>query len=100
MSWPTGYLWGVSTSAHQFDGNNVASDYWAFEHLDVTLFAEPSGDAPNSHHLWRSDVALAAELGFTAYHHPAPSSGTRPPSASSRSTGAPSPDRPNRALTI
>jgi hypothetical protein len=49
-SWPPGFLWGVSTSGHQYDGNNVASDYWALEHLDVPLFAEPSGDALNSYH--------------------------------------------------
>jgi beta-glucosidase/6-phospho-beta-glucosidase/beta-galactosidase len=67
VPWPPGFLWGVSTSGHQYDGNNVASDYWALEHLDVPLFTEPSGDALNSYHLWPRDMALAAELGFTAY---------------------------------
>ena len=67
LSWPPGFLWGVGTSAHQNDGNNVASDYWAVEHLDGSEFVEPSGDALNSYHLWPQDVALAAELGFTAY---------------------------------
>jgi beta-glucosidase len=66
-SWPPGFLWGVSTSGHQYDGNNVASDYWALEHLAVPLFTESSGDALNSYHLWPRDMALAAELGFTAY---------------------------------
>jgi beta-glucosidase len=65
--WPEGFLWGVSTSAHQYDGNNVASDYWAIEHLDVPAFAEPSGDALNSYHLWPDDMRLAADLGFSGY---------------------------------
>jgi beta-glucosidase len=66
-SWPADFLWGVGTSAHQNDGNNVASDYWAIEHRDGSPFVEPSGDALNSYHLWPHDMALAAELGFTAY---------------------------------
>jgi len=66
-SWPAGFLWGVSTSAHQYDGNNVASDYWEIEHMDLPIFAEPSGDALNSYWLWPQDMALAAKLGFTGY---------------------------------
>jgi beta-glucosidase len=66
-TWPERFIWGVSTSAHQYDGNNVASDYWAIEHLGVPVFAEPSGDALNSYHLWRDDMRLAADLGFTGY---------------------------------
>jgi beta-glucosidase len=67
QSWPAGFLWGVSTSAHQYDGNNVASDYWEIEHMDLPIFAEPSGDALNSYWLWPQDMALAAKLGFTGY---------------------------------
>ena len=66
-TWPAGFLWGVSTSPHQYDGNNVASDYWAIEHLGIPIFAEPSGDALNSYHLWPEDMRLAADLGFTGY---------------------------------
>ena len=31
------------------------------------MFPVPSGDALNSYHLWRDDMRLAAELGFTGY---------------------------------
>jgi beta-glucosidase len=45
----------------------VASDYWELENLGLPVFAEPSGDALNSYHLWRDDIDLAAELGFSAF---------------------------------
>lgn len=64
---PDGFLWGVSTSAHQYDGNNVASDYWEVENLDLPVFTEPSGDALDSHRRWREDIELAAGLGFNSY---------------------------------
>ena len=28
---PDGFLWGSATSAHQVEGNNVHSDWWAWE---------------------------------------------------------------------
>lgn len=66
-NWPRDFLWGVSTSAHQYEGNNVASDYWHIEHLGLPVFVEPSGDALDSYHRWPTDVELAADLGFNAY---------------------------------
>lgn len=63
----TDFLWGVATGAHQTEGNNVASDWWEFEHAQGTVIAEPSGDAVDAYHRWPEDMDLAAEAGFTDF---------------------------------
>ena len=45
MSFPKGFFIGAATAAHQVEGNNIHSDYWAQEQLPHTSFTEPSGDA-------------------------------------------------------
>jgi beta-glucosidase len=62
-----GFLWGVATGAHQTEGNNLASDWWAVEHGPGSFVKEPSGDAVDSYHRWREDMDLAAAAGFTDY---------------------------------
>ena len=64
---PDGFLWGAATAGHQVEGNNVLSDIWAMEHIAATPFAEPSGDACNSYHLYAEDIELAADAGLSAY---------------------------------
>ncbi|QKG21764.1 glycoside hydrolase family 1 protein [Actinomadura verrucosospora] len=64
---PAGFLMGASTAAHQIEGGNTASDWWAFEHASGTRVREPSGDAADSYHRWREDMDLLAGLGFNAY---------------------------------
>ncbi|RAX46165.1 glycoside hydrolase family 1 protein [Arthrobacter sp. AQ5-06] len=67
QSFPTNFLWGVATAAHQVEGNNVNNDSWFLEQLPGTIFAEPSGDAVDHYHRYREDIALIASLGFTTY---------------------------------
>ncbi|RXZ72527.1 glycoside hydrolase family 1 protein [Agromyces albus] len=62
---PPGFLWGASTSAHQTEGNDVSSDWWAREGLMPGM--EPSGDAVDSYHRYREDMELLAGAGCTAY---------------------------------
>ncbi|MEU0405805.1 family 1 glycosylhydrolase [Streptomyces sp. NPDC006197] len=65
---PGGFLWGASTSAHQTEGGNTHSDWWAFEHSGLTdRVEEPSGVACDSYHRWPEDMDLLAGLGFTDY---------------------------------
>jgi beta-glucosidase len=64
---PKDFLWGTATSAHQVEGNNVNSDFWAIEHLPNTIFVEPSGDAIDHYHRYPQDIALLADLGFNSY---------------------------------
>lgn len=67
MGFPDGFCWGTTTAAHQVEGGNLGSDFWAMEHASGSLFVEPSGDACDHYRLYRHDLALLAELGFTAY---------------------------------
>jgi beta-glucosidase len=67
MKFPQGFLWGTATAAHQVEGGNVNSDAWLLEHVDGTIYSEPSGDACDHYHRYRGDIALLASLGFNAY---------------------------------
>jgi beta-glucosidase len=64
---PKGFLWGTATAAHQVEGNNINSDVWLMEHVPGSPYIEPSGDACDHYHRYRSDIAMLAELGFNAY---------------------------------
>ncbi|MGH9088519.1 MAG: glycoside hydrolase family 1 protein [Acidimicrobiales bacterium] len=64
---PPGFLWGTATSAHQIEGGNFNSDWWAWEHDPASGCVAPSGDACDSFHRWREDVDLVAMLGLGAY---------------------------------
>ncbi|MET8701496.1 glycoside hydrolase family 1 protein [Kitasatospora sp. NPDC058032] len=64
---PEGFLFGASTAAHQIEGNNTTSDWWALEQRPGGFLPEPSGDAADSFHRWPEDMDLLAGLGFNAY---------------------------------
>lgn len=61
------FLWGAATAGHQIEGNNINADIWLLEQVTPTVFAEPSGDACDSLHRWRDDIAIAKALGLNAY---------------------------------
>src|SRR5947209_15185643 len=65
-TFPDGFLFGTAQSAHQVEGGNVNSDWWAWEHAPGTPCVEPSGDACDVYHRYRDDIALMAELGLNA----------------------------------
>ncbi len=67
LRFPDGFLWGTATAAHQVEGGNWNSDWWAFEHERPDLCTEPSGDACDSFHRWPEDLDLVSSLGFGAY---------------------------------
>jgi beta-glucosidase len=64
---PEGFLFGTAQSAHQVEGGNVNSDWWAWEHAEGTPCIEPSGDACDFYHRYRDDIALMKGLGFNAF---------------------------------
>src|ERR1700733_544045 len=66
-AFPEKFLWGCATAGHQVEGNNVNSDYWAIEHLQGSMFKEPSGDACDHYHLYAQDISMLADLGFNTY---------------------------------
>lgn len=66
-SFPSGFLWGAATAAHQVEGNNINSDLWVLEHVQPTLFAEPSLDACDHWHRFSDDIRMLASLGLNTY---------------------------------
>jgi beta-glucosidase len=64
---PAGFLWGAATAGYQVEGNNVNADIWLLEHVQPTIFAEPSGDACDSYTRWSEDLGLVRGLGLNAY---------------------------------
>lgn len=61
-TFPDGFVWGASTSAHQIEGDNIGSDWWAWEQAGGAI--EPSGAACDSWHRWCDDLDIAGELGL------------------------------------
>jgi beta-glucosidase len=66
-TFPPGFLWGAATAAHQVEGDNINSDLWVLEHIEPTLFAEPSLDACDHYHRFAEDIRLLADLGLNTY---------------------------------
>ena len=67
MSFPKGFFIGASTAAHQVEGNNRNSDYWAQELMPHTSFTEPSGQACDHYNRYEEDIKLLADAGLNAY---------------------------------
>jgi len=67
IMFPSTFLWGTATAAHQVEGGNVYNDNWVMEHVPDGPNVESSGDACDHYHLYRNDIALLADLGFTLY---------------------------------
>lgn len=67
MSFDKDFLIGAATAAHQVEGNNIHSDYWAMELMKSTSFAEPSGDAVDHYNRYEEDIRLMAAAGLNCY---------------------------------
>lgn len=61
------FLVGAATAAHQVEGNNIYSDYWAMEQMEYTDFVEPSLDAVDHYNRFEEDIKMMAEHGLNAY---------------------------------
>jgi beta-glucosidase len=66
MALRSDFLWGASTAAHQVEGDNVLSDWWALEHTPG-IGLDRSGDAVDHYHRYPQDMALLADAGLNAY---------------------------------
>ncbi len=67
MKFKKDFLIGAATAAHQVEGNNIHSDYWAMEQMKTTAFAEPSLDAVDHYNRYEEDIKLLAAAGLNAY---------------------------------
>src|SRR3989338_2415167 len=70
---PEGFLWGAATSAHQVEGNNVHSDWWAWE--QAGRVNDRSGLARDPHPPLEQGFDLPPPLN----HNPPPPGGFPPP---------------------
>ena len=64
---PKDFLIGAATAAHQVEGNNIHSDYWAMEQMPHSGFAEPSGIACDHYNRYEEDISMMAKAGLNAY---------------------------------
>lgn len=62
-----GFLLGAATAAHQVEGNNTNSDYWAQELMPHTSFTEPSGLTCDHYNRYEEDIHMLADAGLNAY---------------------------------
>ncbi|MBM3268597.1 MAG: glycoside hydrolase family 1 protein [Candidatus Sericytochromatia bacterium] len=60
-----GFLWGVSTAGHQYEGRNFASQWAQFEFFGLT--EERSGHAANGMELFEHDLDLARDMGMRGW---------------------------------
>lgn len=58
---------GAATAAHQVEGNNIHSDYWAQENIEHSVFKEPSLDAVDHYNRYEEDIKLLADSGLNSY---------------------------------
>jgi beta-glucosidase len=65
IAFPDGFLWGAATSAHQVEGNNTHSDWWAWERMGRVK--DRSGLACDHYRRFPQDFDLAASLGHNAH---------------------------------
>lgn len=56
LKFPSGFLFGTSTAAHQVEGNNIHSDWWEWEMSSPER--EKSGKACNQYELFEQDFDL------------------------------------------
>lgn len=61
------FMLGAATAAHQVEGNNIHSDYWAQEQLPHSIFDEPSLDAVDHYNRYEEDIRYLAEAGLNTY---------------------------------
>ena len=58
---------GAATAAHQVEGSNIHSDYWAQEQMPHSAFSEKSGAACDHYNRYEEDIRLLADAGLNTY---------------------------------
>jgi beta-glucosidase len=61
------FMLGAATAAHQVEGNNTHSDFWALEGIPNGMFKEPSLDAVDHYNRYEEDITLMKNAGLNAY---------------------------------
>lgn len=66
LKFPDGFLWGAATSSHQVEGNNIHSDWWAWEQKNQPP-SKRSNLACDQYHLYEKDFDLAKSFNHNAH---------------------------------
>lgn len=61
------FLLGAATAAHQVEGNNKNSDFWALEQMENSIYKETSLDAVDHYQRYEEDIRLLKEAGLNAF---------------------------------
>jgi len=69
LVFPSSFLWGAATAAHQVEGDNSNSDWWDWERRPGTPCVDQSGLACDHYHRYPEDVATLAGLGLNTYRY-------------------------------
>jgi beta-glucosidase len=67
LEFPSDFVWGSATAAHQVEGDNRHNDWWAHELAADTNAIEPSGLACDHYRRFAADFRLFKSLGHTAH---------------------------------
>ncbi len=67
IEFPSDFVFGSATAAHQVEGDNRANDWWAHELAADTNAIEPSGIACDHYHRFADDYRLLKALGHPAH---------------------------------
>lgn len=68
MTFPSDFLWGTATAAHQVEGNNTNNDWWQWEQqTGAILEGHKSGAASDWWENAERDFDAAAEMGANAH---------------------------------
>lgn len=61
------FLLGAAIAAHQAEGNNIYSDFWALEQMENSTYKEPSLDAVDHYNRYEEDIRLLSDAGLNAF---------------------------------
>lgn len=61
------FLLGAATAAHQVEGNNIHSDFWALEQMEGSGYKEPSLDAVDHYNRYEEDILIMKKAGLNAF---------------------------------
>lgn len=61
------FMIGAATAAHQVEGNNINSDFWAMENMSGSSYKEPSLDAVDHYNRYCEDIKLIKDAGLNAF---------------------------------
>ncbi|MBI4515095.1 MAG: family 1 glycosylhydrolase [Deltaproteobacteria bacterium] len=67
LEFPSDFVWGSATAAHQVEGDNRHNNWWAHELAPDTNAIEPSGITCDHYHRFAEDFRLTKSLGHTAH---------------------------------